>query len=83
MRLLNTGDKKFKFEWNMDAEALVNKDKPDTQAKFDDSISYDEGKMNDGLAPATSLIMSMSANIQALGSLLILTIIPMKVPTTA
>ena len=28
--LLNTGDKKFKFEWNMDAEALVNKDKPDT-----------------------------------------------------
>lgn len=46
--LLNTGDKKFKFEWNMDAEALVNKDKPDTQAKFDDSISYDEGKMNDG-----------------------------------
>lgn len=46
--LLNTGDKKFKFEWNMDAEALVNKDKPDTQAKFSDSISYDEGKMNDG-----------------------------------
>ena len=46
--LLNTGDKKFKFEWNMDAEALVNKDKPDTRAKFDDSISYDEGKMNDG-----------------------------------
>ena len=46
--LLNTGDKKFKFEWNMDAEALVNKDKKDTQAKFDDSISYDEGKMNDG-----------------------------------
>ena len=46
--LLNEGDKKFKFEWNMDAEALVNKDKPDTQAKFSDSISYDEGKMNDG-----------------------------------
>lgn len=46
--LLNTGDKKFKFEWNMDAEALVNKDKPDTRAKFDDSISYDECKMNDG-----------------------------------
>ena len=46
--LLNTGDKKFKFEWNMDAEALVNKDKPDTPAKFSDSISYDEGKMNDG-----------------------------------
>lgn len=46
--LLNTGDKKFKFEWNMDAEALVNKDKKDNQAKFDDSISYDEGKMNDG-----------------------------------
>lgn len=46
--LLNKGDKKFKFEWNMDAEALVNKDKPDTRAKFDDSISYDEGKMNDG-----------------------------------
>ena len=46
--LLNTGDKKFKFEWNMDAEDLVNKDKPDTQAKFSDSISYDEGKMNDG-----------------------------------
>lgn len=46
--LPNTGDKKFKFEWNMDAEALVNKDKPDTQAKFSDSISYDEGKMNDG-----------------------------------
>lgn len=32
--LLNEGDKKFKFEWNMDAEALVNKDKADTQAKF-------------------------------------------------
>ena len=46
--LLNTGDKKFKFEWNMDAEALVNKDKKDNRAKFDDSISYDEGKMNDG-----------------------------------
>ena len=46
--LLNTGDKKFKFEWNMDAEALVNKDKKDNRAKFSDSISYDEGKMNDG-----------------------------------
>lgn len=46
--LLNTGDKKFKFEWNMDAEALVNKDKPDTQAKFQDSISYDDGKQNGG-----------------------------------
>lgn len=46
--LLNEGDKKFKFEWNMDAEALVNKDKADTQAKFQDSISYDDGKMNDG-----------------------------------
>ena len=46
--LLNTGDKKFKFEWNMDAEALVNKDKPDTQAKFKDSISYDDGKQNGG-----------------------------------
>lgn len=31
--LLNTGDKKFKFEWNMDAEALVNKDKPDNTGK--------------------------------------------------
>lgn len=46
--LLNTGDKKFKFEWNMDAEALVNKDKADTQAKFQDSISYDDGKQNGG-----------------------------------
>ena len=46
--LLNEGNKKFKFEWNMDAEALVNKDKPDKRAMFDDSISYDEGKMNDG-----------------------------------
>ena len=46
--LLNTGDKKFKFEWNMDAEALVNKDKPDKQAKFSDSISYDDGKQNGG-----------------------------------
>lgn len=46
--LLNEGDKKFKFEWNMDAEALVNKDKADTQAKFDDSISYDDGKQNGG-----------------------------------
>lgn len=46
--LLNTGDKKFKFEWNESAEDLVNKDKADTQAKFDDSISYDDGKMNDG-----------------------------------
>ena len=46
--LLNTGDKKFKFEWNMDAENLVNKDKPDTQARFQDSISYDDGKQNGG-----------------------------------
>ena len=46
--LLNTGDKKFKFEWNMDAEALVNKDKADTQARFQDSISYDNGKQNGG-----------------------------------
>lgn len=46
--LLNTGDKKFKFEWNMDAEALVNKNKPDKQAKFQDSISYDDGKQNGG-----------------------------------
>ena len=33
--LLNTGDKKFKFEWNMSAEDLVNKDKKDNRAKFD------------------------------------------------
>ena len=46
--LLNEGNKKFKFEWNMSAEDLVNKDKKDNRAKFDDSISYDEGKMNDG-----------------------------------
>lgn len=46
--LLNTGDKKFKFEWNKSAEDLVNKDKADTQAKFDDSISYDDGKQNGG-----------------------------------
>lgn len=46
--LLNEGDKKFKFEWNMDAEALVNKDKEDTRAKFQDSISYDDGKQNGG-----------------------------------
>ena len=46
--LLNTGDKKFKFEWNESAEDLVNKDKPDTQAKFKDSISYDDGKQNGG-----------------------------------
>ena len=32
----------------MDAEALVNKDKADTQAKFQDSISYDDGKQNGG-----------------------------------
>lgn len=46
--LLNTGDKKFKFEWNMDAEDLVNKNKPDKRAKFQDSISYDDGKQNGG-----------------------------------
>ena len=46
--LLNTGDKKFKFEWNMSAENLVNKNKPDTRAKFQDSISYDDGKQNGG-----------------------------------
>ena len=46
--LLNTSDKKFKFEWNMDAAALVNKDIEDTQAKFKDSISYDDGKQNGG-----------------------------------
>lgn len=46
--LLNTGDKKFKFEWNMDAEDLVNKDKKDNRARFQDSISYDDGKQNGG-----------------------------------
>ena len=46
--LLNTGDKKFKFEWNKSAEDLVNKDIKDTQAKFQDSISYDDGKQNGG-----------------------------------
>ena len=46
--LLNEGDKKFKFEWNKSAEDLVNKDKPDTQARFQDSISYDNGKQNGG-----------------------------------
>lgn len=46
--LLNTDDKKFKFEWNKSAEDLVNKDKPDTQARFQDSISYDDGKQNGG-----------------------------------
>lgn len=46
--LLNTDDKKFKFEWNMDAEDLVNKDKPDTRARFKNSISYDDGKQNGG-----------------------------------
>ena len=46
--LLNTGDKKFKFEWNESAEDLVNKDKEDTRAKFQDSISYDDGKQNGG-----------------------------------
>lgn len=46
--LLNTDDKKFKFEWNKSAEDLVNKDKADTQARFQDSISYDDGKQNGG-----------------------------------
>lgn len=46
--LLNTSDKKFKFEWNMDAEVLVNKDKKDNRARFQDSISYDDGKQNGG-----------------------------------
>lgn len=46
--LLNTDDKKFKFEWNKSAEDLVNKDKADTQARFQDSISYDNGKQNGG-----------------------------------
>ena len=46
--LLNTDDKKFKFEWNKSAEDLVNKDKEDTRAKFQDSISYDNGKQNGG-----------------------------------
>lgn len=46
--LLNSGDKKFKFEWNMSAEDLVNKDKKDNRAKFQDSISYDDGKQNGG-----------------------------------
>ena len=46
--LLNTGDKKFKFEWNMSAEDLVNKDKKDNRARFQDSISYDDGKQNGG-----------------------------------
>ena len=46
--LLNEGNKKFKFEWNKSAEDLVNKDKPDTQARFQDSISYDNGKQNGG-----------------------------------
>lgn len=46
--LLNTGDKKFKFEWNENAEDLVNKDIKDKRAKFQDSISYDDGKQNGG-----------------------------------
>lgn len=46
--LLNTGDKKFKFEWNESAEDLVNKDIKDKRAKFQDSISYDDGKQNGG-----------------------------------
>lgn len=46
--LLNKGDKKFKFEWNMSAEDLVNKDKKDNRARFQDSISYDDGKQNGG-----------------------------------
>lgn len=46
--LLNTGDKKFKFEWNKSAEDLVNKDIEDKRAKFQDSISYDDGKQNGG-----------------------------------
>ncbi len=46
--LLNEGNKKFKFEWNMSAEDLVNKNKPDKRAKFQDSISYDDGKQNGG-----------------------------------
>ena len=46
--LLNEGDKKFKFEWNKSAEDLVNKDKEDTRARFQDSISYDNGKQNGG-----------------------------------
>lgn len=46
--LLNTGDKKFKFEWNERAEDLVNKDIKDKRAKFQDSISYDDGKQNGG-----------------------------------
>ena len=46
--LLNTGDKKFKFEWNKSAEDLVNKDIKDNRAKFQDSISYDDGKQNGG-----------------------------------
>lgn len=46
--LLNTGDKKFKFEWNESAENLVNKDIKDKRAKFQDSISYDDGKQNGG-----------------------------------
>lgn len=46
--LLNEGNKKFKFEWNMSAEDLVNKDKKDNRAKFQDSISYDDGKQNGG-----------------------------------
>lgn len=46
--LLNKGDKKFKFEWNKSAEDLVNKDIKDNRAKFQDSISYDDGKQNGG-----------------------------------
>lgn len=46
--LLNTGDKKFKFEWNKSAEDLVNKDIKDNRAKLQDSISYDDGKQNGG-----------------------------------
>ena len=46
--LLNTRDKKFKFEWNESAEDLVNKDIKDKRAKFQDSISYDDGKQNGG-----------------------------------
>lgn len=46
--LLNDDKNKFTFEWNLSADDLVNKNIKDNQAKFKDTISYDDGKQNGG-----------------------------------
>ena len=64
-----------------DTQKVENSDKTPEQAKADAKETAQDEALKDALAQAIN--KETGKNIQALGSLLILTIIPMKVPTTA